>query len=77
MASASSIGPRLIESTDETAALICALEQTVSVCTAVVHLVGALGRPAFVMVPSVPEWRYGAQGEACPGIRRCAFSARR
>lgn len=58
--------PEAIASTDETAALIGALEATVSVCTAVVHLVGALGRPAFVLVPSVPEWRYGARGESMP-----------
>lgn len=58
--------PDVIARTDETAALIGALEATVSVCTSVVHLAGALGRPTYVMVPSVPEWRYGAGGEAMP-----------
>jgi Tfp pilus assembly protein PilF len=58
--------PEVIESADDTAALICALERTVSVCTAVVHLAGALGRPVQVMVPSIPEWRYGARGEGMP-----------
>ena len=58
--------PEVIESSDDTAALICALERTVSVCTAVIHLAGALGRPVQVMVPSIPEWRYGARGEAMP-----------
>ena len=24
---------------------------------------GALGRPVWVMVPAVPEWRYGRRGE--------------
>ncbi len=48
---------------DETAALVCALDRVVTVCTALVHLAGALGRPAIVMVPFGSDWRYGAQGE--------------
>jgi hypothetical protein len=43
-----------------------ALDLTVSVCTSVIHLHGALGRPVWVMVPSVPEWRYGLRGERMP-----------
>jgi tetratricopeptide (TPR) repeat protein len=55
-----------IDDYDETAALCCALDMTVSVCTAVIHLNGALGRPVWVMVPSVPEWRYGRSGDSMP-----------
>lgn len=51
---------------DETAALVCALDLVISVQTAVVHLAGALGRPAWVMVPTVPEWRYMAEGASLP-----------
>src|SRR5437773_628609 len=51
---------------DETAALVCALDRVVTVCTALVHLTGALGRPAIVMVPFGSDWRYGAQGERMP-----------
>lgn len=51
---------------DETAALCSALDLTVSVCTSVIHLNGALGRPIWVMVPTVAEWRYGRQGEQMP-----------
>jgi tetratricopeptide (TPR) repeat protein len=55
-----------IDDYDETAALVCALDSVLSVCTAVVHLAGALGRPALVMVPIGAEWRYGAEGERMP-----------
>jgi tetratricopeptide (TPR) repeat protein len=58
--------PEAIADYDETAALVCALDLTVSVCTALVHLTGALGRPVWVMVPGNPEWRYGNAGEAMP-----------
>jgi tetratricopeptide (TPR) repeat protein len=51
---------------DETAALVSELDLVVSVCTSVIHLGGALGRPVFVMVPSAPEWRYGLKGETMP-----------
>ncbi len=55
-----------IDDLDETAALVCALDLVVSVCTAVIHLSGALGRPVWILVPSSAEWRYGAAGEAMP-----------
>jgi hypothetical protein len=51
---------------DETAALVCALDLVVSVCTAIIHLGGALGKPVWVMAPMVPEWRYGIRGESMP-----------
>ena len=51
---------------DETGALVCALDLVISVQTALIHLTGALGRPAWVMVPAVPEWRYGFTGEQMP-----------
>jgi tetratricopeptide (TPR) repeat protein len=55
-----------IDDYDETAALCAALDLTVSVCTAVIHLNGALGRPVWIMVPAVPEWRYGRSGDGMP-----------
>lgn len=55
-----------IEDYDETAALVSALDLVISVQTAVVHLTGALGKPGWVMVPAVPEWRYQLSGEALP-----------
>jgi len=58
--------PEAIADYDETAALLSALDLTVSVCTAVIHLGGALGRPVWVMAPKSPEWRYGAAFERMP-----------
>ena len=58
--------PEAINDYDETAALLCALDLVVSVCTAVVHLSGALGRPTWVLVPAVAEWRYGRMGSGMP-----------
>ncbi|OGA20540.1 MAG: hypothetical protein A3I02_11745 [Betaproteobacteria bacterium RIFCSPLOWO2_02_FULL_67_26] len=56
----------VIDDYDETAALVCALDLVVSVCTSLVHLTGALGRPAWVLVPAVPEWRYMLAGDSMP-----------
>ena len=58
--------PEAIADYDETAALVSALDLTLSVCTSVAHLAGALGRAVWVMVPSNPEWRYGHVAEQMP-----------
>ena len=55
-----------IDDYDRTAALVCALDLVISVCTAVVHLGGALGRPVWVAAHRSPEWRYGIEGETMP-----------
>ena len=55
-----------IDDYDETAALSSALDMVVSVCTAIVHLGGALGRPVRVLVPASPEWRYGLADKGMP-----------
>jgi hypothetical protein len=55
-----------IDDYDETAALIVGLDLVISVQTAVAHLSGALGTPAWVLVPAVPEWRYLQSGDAMP-----------
>lgn len=51
---------------EHTAALITALDLVISVCTAVIHLGGALGRPVWVLAPYSPEWRYGIAGDGMP-----------
>jgi tetratricopeptide (TPR) repeat protein len=58
--------PEAIADYEETAALVCSLDLVISVCTAVVHLAGALARPVWVLAPLSPEWRYGFSGAAMP-----------
>jgi Flp pilus assembly protein TadD len=55
-----------IDDYDETAALVTALDAVASVCTAVVHLAGALDRPARVAVPWWPAWCFMLEGEEMP-----------
>jgi tetratricopeptide (TPR) repeat protein len=58
--------PEAIDDYEETAALVAALDLTITVCTAVFDLAGALARPVWAMVPRAAEWRYGNAGEAIP-----------
>jgi len=58
--------PEAVKTIDETAALVSCLDLVISVTTATAHLAGALGRPTWVLVPSVPTWRYMWQGERMP-----------
>lgn len=43
---------------EDTLALVAALDEVVTVTTAIVHACGALGRTVNVLVPEVPMWRY-------------------
>lgn len=45
---------------DAFAALVFSLDLIITVCSAPAHFAGGLGRPAWVLAPHAPEWRYYA-----------------
>jgi tetratricopeptide (TPR) repeat protein len=59
------LGPELNDFSD-TAAVLTLADLVISVDTAVAHLAGALGRPAFVLVPFQPDWRWTLDRNASP-----------
>ena len=47
----------------DSAALMTALDLVITSDTAIPHLAGALGVPVWMAVASLPDWRWGLQGE--------------
>lgn len=58
--------PAAVETLEETAAIVSALDLVISVPTATAHLAGALGKPVWVLVPALATWRYLWEGERVP-----------
>jgi len=57
---------RLIADFADTAAVLTQLDLVISVDTSVLHLAGAMGRPAFALLPFAPDWRWRLTGERTP-----------
>jgi hypothetical protein len=52
-----SIGPELHDYSDTMAVIDC-LDLVVCVDTSIGHLTGAMGKPAWIMLPFAPDWRW-------------------
>ncbi len=59
------IGDQLSDFCD-TAGLLAALDMVITVDTAVAHLAGAMGRPVWVLIPFIPDWRWMMKGQTSP-----------
>jgi hypothetical protein len=46
----------------DTAGLLANLDLLITVDTSAAHLAGAMGRPVWLMVPYIPDWRWGLHG---------------
>lgn len=51
------MSPHLLNFVD-TAAAIAQLDQVITIDTSVAHRAGALGKPTWVVLPFVPDWRW-------------------
>jgi Flp pilus assembly protein TadD len=51
-----------LEDMDRFAAQVAAMDLVISVDNSTVHMAGALGRPTWVLLPFVPDWRWQAEG---------------
>lgn len=58
------LGPGVMDAADglgdfaDTAALVQSLDLVITIDTAVAHLAGALGKPVWILLPFVPDWRW-------------------
>jgi Flp pilus assembly protein TadD len=59
------LAPRLGDLAD-TARALAALDLLIAADTSVLHLAGALGRPAWGLIPFAPDWRWGLRQETTP-----------
>jgi tetratricopeptide (TPR) repeat protein len=65
LAGAVDYGPR-VRDFDEAAAIVANLDLVITCDTALAHLAGGLGKPVWVALPLVPDWRWLLEREDTP-----------
>jgi hypothetical protein len=50
----------------DTARVVQGLDVVISIDSAIAHLAGAMGKPVCVLLPPVPDWRWGLSAERTP-----------
>jgi hypothetical protein len=50
----------------DTAAVIAEMDLVITVDTSVAHLAGAMGKPVWILLSKLPDWRWGVHRETTP-----------
>jgi len=58
-----------LDSLEETIAAMASLDLIISVDTLAAHLAGALGKPVWLLLPFIPDWRWFLDDEKTPWYR--------
>ena len=61
----------------ETAALMATLDLVITTDTCIAHLAGAMGKPVWILLPHLSDWRWMEGSERRRGIRRRGCSGKR
>jgi hypothetical protein len=58
--------PGLLPDFAEAAGLIANLDLVIAVDAAIAHLAAAMGKPVWLLLPTVADWRWGTAGDKTP-----------
>ena len=61
----------------DTAAIIAQLDLVIAVDTSVAHLAGAMGKPVWLMLPMVPDFRWRLEGDTTPWYKNLTLFRRK